>query len=249
MQNSTDGANSPIERTPSSFAGKVRDHARRVPAPIASLGIAAALTVAGVGTAFAAGPTPAPAQAPAAAPAAAPASAAVPAPASAPAPTGGPASTGGEAPDSPSVQDRIVKLAQPEVGTREHGDNCQKYSPQCVSWCGLFAMSMWEHAGVNVDHEQFAFTGNIYKQGQASGTAYDAQHLDQAKPGDVLLYGTGPDSSKTSKHVGLVESRSGNTVTMIEGNSGPGSKEVHRSVHQLDSGQYYGGVHPWGMRK
>jgi hypothetical protein len=244
MQNSTDGANSPIETTPNSFAGKIRHRARRLPAPLASLGAAAAITVAGVGTAFAAsGPAPAPAPAPAAAPAAAAVPAQAPAPSSAPAPTGG------AAPDSPAVQDRIVKLAQAEVGTREHGDNCQKYSPQCVSWCGLFATSMWEHAGVNVDHEQFAFTGNIYKQGQASGTAYDAQHLDQAKPGDVLLYGTGPDSPKTSKHVGLVESRSGNTVTMIEGNSGPGAKEVHRSVHQLGSGEYYGGVHPWDMRK
>jgi hypothetical protein len=36
---------------------------------------------------------------------------------------------------------------------------------------------------------------------------------------------------------------------MIEGNSGPGAKEVHRSVHQLGSGEYYGGVHPWDMRK
>jgi len=242
MQNSTDGANSPNGSTPNSLGRRILDRARRVPAPIASLGAAAVITVGGMGTAFAAsGPAPAPGQGPAPAPAAVPAAApagAVPAPAPSP-----------ETPDSPSVRDRIVKAAQPEVGTREQGENCQKYSSQCVSWCALFAMSMWEKAGINVDHEQFAFTGNVYKQGQANGTAFDAQHLDQAKPGDVLLYGTGPDSAKSSKHIGLVEHRDGNTVTMIEGNSGPGSKEVHRSVHQLDSGEYYGGVHPWDLRK
>lgn len=238
MQN-TDGAHSPTDATPTSFGRRAMNRARRVPTPVAALGAAAAVTIAGMTTAFAAeNPAPAQGPAPAAAHAAAPA-----------APMAAPAAPAAQQADSQAVQDRIVKSAQPEVGTKETGENCSKYSTQCASWCGLFAMWNWEKAGVNVDHEQFAFTGNIYKAGEAKGTAFDKDHLDQAKPGDVLLYGTGPDSSKSSKHTGLVESKQGNTVTMIEGNAGPGSKEVHRSVHELDPSKYYGGVHPWDMRQ
>ena len=243
MQNSTDGANSPTEgrSTPTSLGRRALGRARRIPTPVAALGAAAAVTVAGMTTAFAAeNPAPAPAPAPAVAPAAA-APMAGPAPEQAPAPAP-------QQSDSPAVRDRIVKTAEGELGTKETGDNCNKYSHQCASWCGLFATWAWEQAGVNVDHEQFAFTGNIYKAGQEKGTAFDKEHLDQAKPGDALIYGSGPESSKTSKHVGIVEHRDGNTVTMVEGNAGPGSTEVHRSVHQLDSGEYYGGVHPWEMR-
>ena len=53
MQNSTDGANSPNGSTPNSLGRRILDRARRVPAPIVSLGAAAVITVGGMGTAFA----------------------------------------------------------------------------------------------------------------------------------------------------------------------------------------------------
>ncbi|QGK72063.1 CHAP domain-containing protein [Allosaccharopolyspora coralli] len=147
---------------------------------------------------------------------------------------------------APSLPDRIISAAQPEIGTTETGgDNCQKYSGQCVSWCALFAMNMWQDAGVDVDPEQYAFTGNVYETGQEKGTAYDAENLDQAKPGDVLLFGTGPSSPSTSKHIGIVEKVDGNQVTTIEGNTGDNTDSVERKTHELSSETFYGGVSPW----
>lgn len=254
MQN-TDGTNSPPEdhssAKPTSFGRKVRDGARRVPTPLAVLGTAAALSVVAVTSAFTApepqnpGPAAAP-PAPAAAPVhpdgltPSPAAAARP---PAPAPAGLPPAPAPE--QSESVQDKIVKSARAEVGTKSTDDNCQKYSGQCVEWCGLFAMWTWQQAGVNVDPDQYAFTGNVYKAGEAKGTAYDSQHLDEAKPGDVVLYGTGPDSPSTSKHIGVVEKVEGETITTVEGNSSPKADRVARSEHTLSSNTFYGGVHPW----
>ena len=145
--------------------------------------------------------------------------------------------------DSPA--DKIVKIAQGEIGTKEHGDNCQKYSRQCVSWCSLFAMWTWEKAGVDVDNDKYAFTGDVYNTGKNKGTAYSSKNLKDAKPGDVLLFGTGPDSPSTSKHIGVVEKVDGDTVTTIEGNAGPSTDRVVREQHKLSAGTFYGGVHPW----
>ncbi len=156
-------------------------------------------------------------------------------------PTGPPAITA----KAGTVQQKIVTAARDELGTREVGDDCQKYSEQCVAWCALFATSMWEEAGVPVDSENFAFTGDVYTTGQAKGKSYDSGQLDQVRPGDVLLFGTGPQSPSTSKHVGVVEKVQGDTVTLIEGNTGDNPDRVMRKEHKLSPATFYGGVHPW----
>jgi hypothetical protein len=104
---------------------------------------------------------------------------------------------------------------------------------------------MWQQAGVNVNPEQFAFTGNVYTTGQEKGTAFDKEHLHEAKPGDVLLVGSGPGSAKTSKHIVIVESVQGDKITTIEGNSGPNSDQVAHKEHDLSGDTFYAGVHPW----
>ncbi|MHA6799332.1 CHAP domain-containing protein [Bounagaea algeriensis] len=140
------------------------------------------------------------------------------------------------------LRKRIVDNARAEIGTQESGDNVNPYSPQSVSWCALFTSQMWEDAGVDIDSEQYAFTGDLYNDGQQHGTAYGADQLQQAKPGDVLLFGSGPSSPSTSKHIGIVESVDGNTVTTIEGNA---DDSVMRKQHQLTPDTFYGGVAPW----
>lgn len=141
-----------------------------------------------------------------------------------------------------SMREKIVNSARAEIGTKETGENCQKYSPQCVSWCALFALSHWEKAGVQVDNEQFAFTGNVYQAGKEKGTAFEKEQLGTAKPGDVLLFGTGPSSPSTSKHIGVVEKVSGDKVTTIEGNA---DDQVQRKEHKLSPDTFYAGVRPW----
>lgn len=220
---------------------------QRIPRRATALGIAATMSAAAVTTALAAPGTGSEAQQAAQQPPAASKPAAQgPEPAQAPAPAA-PAAPKPEAKQATStVQDRIVDAARAELGTMETGgENCQKYSDQCVAWCALFATSMWESAGVDVENEDFAFTGNVYTTGQEKGTAYDSESLDQAKPGDVLLFGTGPSSPSTSSHIGVVEKVEGNTVTLIEGNAGDNTDSVVRKQHELSDATFYGGVHPW----
>ncbi|WP_438387715.1 CHAP domain-containing protein [Actinopolyspora saharensis] len=106
-------------------------------------------------------------------------------------------------------------------------------------------MSNWEKAGVNVDHEEFSFTGDVYATGQTKGTAYDSTQLDSAKPGDVLLFGTSPAIPDSSHHIGVVEKIQGEKVTLIEGNTGDNPDRVMSKTHELDENTFYGGVRSW----
>ncbi|ASU79067.1 CHAP domain-containing protein [Actinopolyspora erythraea] len=144
-----------------------------------------------------------------------------------------------------TVREEIVTAARAELGTEETGKNCHEYSEQCVPWCALFAMSTWERAGVDVEHEEFAFTGDVYTTGRIKGTAYGSARLEDVRPGDVLLFGSGPATPDSSHHIGVVEKIQGETVTLIEGNTGDNPDRVMRKRHELNENTFYGGVHPW----
>ncbi|WP_245779926.1 CHAP domain-containing protein [Actinopolyspora lacussalsi] len=144
-----------------------------------------------------------------------------------------------------TVREEIVTAARAELGTEETGKNCHVYSEQCVPWCALFAMSAWERAGVDVEPEEFSFTGDVYTTGQTEGTAYGSAQLEQARPGDVLLFGTGPATPDSSHHIGVVEKIQGEQVTLIEGNTGDNPDRVMRKTHELGENTFYGGVRPW----
>ncbi|MEV4315327.1 CHAP domain-containing protein [Actinocrispum sp. NPDC049592] len=134
----------------------------------------------------------------------------------------------------------ILDAARKELGTKENppGSNRNPYGPT-APWCSSFATAMWRKAGMNIP--LLPFTGAVYRWGQQHGKAYGRNQLNQAKPGDVLLFGTGPESPSTSKHIGIVEKVHGNHVTLIEGNSGD---QVRRNTHVLSPSTFYGGVHP-----
>ncbi|WP_210407918.1 CHAP domain-containing protein [Allokutzneria sp. NRRL B-24872] len=140
-----------------------------------------------------------------------------------------------------ALKDNIVKIANAEKGNGEkpNGSNCTKYSKKCVAWCALFATWVWRKAGVGID--KYAFTGDVYKWGKRKGKSYGKGNLKKATKGDVLLFGTGPSSTKTSTHIGIVKSVSGSSVTLIEGNSKNKVRQVKRT---LSSRTFYGGSHP-----
>ena len=136
------------------------------------------------------------------------------------------------------VANKIKKVARSQLGYHEGPGNQNKYGP-AEAWCALFATWVWRHSGVDIP--SIAFTGAVYTWGQQHHLAYDSHHLHDARPGDVLLFGSGPQSTSTSTHIGIVESVHGNQVTLIEGNS---SDRVQRVTHTLSSSTFYGGVHP-----
>ncbi|WP_372672861.1 CHAP domain-containing protein [Amycolatopsis kentuckyensis] len=134
----------------------------------------------------------------------------------------------------------IVHAARKELGTRENppGSNRNPYGPT-AAWCSSFATAMWRKAGVKIP--VLPFSGDVYHWGERNGHAYGKNALHEAKPGDVLIFGTGPQNTSTSTHIGIVEKVDGNRVTMIEGNSGDA---VRRNTHTLSASTFYGGVHP-----
>lgn len=136
----------------------------------------------------------------------------------------------------------ILGAARRNLGYQESGNNINKFGPPGQPWCSYFATDMWRKAGVNIPN--YGFTGDVYRWGQEHGKSYGANNLGQARPGDVLLFGTGPENTSTSTHIGIVERVEGNTVWTIEGNAGPGTNQVVRNKHTLSSATFYGGVHP-----
>jgi peptidoglycan DL-endopeptidase CwlO len=136
------------------------------------------------------------------------------------------------------VGNKIRKLAQSQLGYHEGPGNTNKYGPT-GPWCSNFATWVWHKSGVDIGI--LPFTGDVYHWGQEHGLAYGKHNLDAARPGDVLLFGSGPDSPTTSTHIGIVDSVHGDKVTLIEGNS---SDQVQRVTHTLSSSTFYGGVHP-----
>lgn len=136
------------------------------------------------------------------------------------------------------VRNKIKKVARSQLGYHEGPGNSNKYGP-AAAWCSSFATWVWRKSGVDIPI--LPFSGDVYTWGQHRGLAYNSDHLGQARPGDVLLFGTGPQNTGTSTHIGIVESVHGNTVTLIEGNS---SDRVQRVTHTLSAATFYGGVHP-----
>lgn len=144
-----------------------------------------------------------------------------------------------EAPKTKSgVRNKIKKIARGQLGYHEGPGNQNKYGPT-GPWCANFTTWVWRKSGVDIPI--LPFTGDVYDWGRDHGLAYGKNNLDAARPGDVLLFGTGPESPSTSTHIGIVESVNGDKVTLIEGNS---SDKVQRVTHTLSSSTFYGGVHP-----
>ena len=109
---------------------------------------------------------------------------------------------------------RVLSLAEQEIGYHDYGDWCTKFGP-CEAWCSLFVTWVWERAGVPVP--SLAFTGYLYDW--ASAWTYVRSPRDVPELGDVVLFGTGPESVYTSLHTGIVEGVYPGYLVTIEGDS------------------------------
>jgi hypothetical protein len=112
----------------------------------------------------------------------------------------------------------IVATATSQVNADPYtGYFCNPYGP-CEAWCSLFATWVWEQAGVPIP--SYAFTGDMYDWAQAHTTVLPPYAMPS--PGDAVLYGTGPWSTSSSVHVGLVmQVWPDGAVVTVEGDAGP----------------------------
>jgi hypothetical protein len=112
----------------------------------------------------------------------------------------------------------IVSIANSQVNADpDRGRFCNPYGP-CEEWCALFATWVWEQAGVPIP--AYPFTGNIYTWAAAHTGVLPPSAVPL--PGDDVLYGTGPFSTATSVHVGVVvQVWPDGAVVTVEGDAGP----------------------------
>ncbi|MFE2323019.1 peptidoglycan-binding protein [Streptomyces sp. NPDC059385] len=130
-------------------------------------------------------------------------------------------------PLSGSVRDKIIQAARSQIGVEEWGDNCNPYG-RCEAWCAHFASWAWEQAGINFHS---SFSGDFYYYGRDHGTLRTDLRNAAPKPGDVILFGSGPANTSTSVHVGVIEKDNGDgTVTTIEGNHNDRVERVTRRL-------------------
>lgn len=122
-------------------------------------------------------------------------------------------------------RNKFLQVARAEIGTKEPtGDDkyIKWYNSKCgtkfdmnVSWCCIFVSWCAEKAGIAKIVQPFAsctaMTNWFKKQG-----LFKERGKYTPKPGDIIMYDW--DKSGDSDHVGIVEKRSGNTLTVIEGN-------------------------------
>lgn len=135
---------------------------------------------------------------------------------------------------------RIVSTAWAEVG---QGHNPKYGGDPSWEWCSIFATWVWRQAGVPID--SLPFTGNVFYWGQARGLA--SWGHSGIRPGDVVLYGTGPSTPSTSTHIGVVvEVRSDGALTTVEGNFNNAVSRVGPRFPWQDTGfgPVYGFVRP-----
>jgi hypothetical protein len=112
----------------------------------------------------------------------------------------------------------IVSIANSQVNSDpDRGSFCNPYGP-CEEWCALFATWVWATAGVPIP--SYPFTGSIFDWAATHTGVLPANGTPV--PGDAVLYGTGPASTATSLHVGLVmQVWPDGAIVTIEGDAGP----------------------------
>ena len=146
-----------------------------------------------------------------------------------------------------TIRQRILSLADQEIGYHDHGYYCTKFGP-CETWCSLFVTWVWRQAGVPVP--SLAFTGYLYDWARASTYVLGPRRVPE--PGDAVLFGSGPWSVDTSLHTGVVEAVYPGYLVTIEGDSWHG---VRRYVVPLrdpelvgEPGPIYAYASPRGAR-
>ncbi|MBF6436471.1 CHAP domain-containing protein [Nocardia cyriacigeorgica] len=167
------------------------------------------------------------------APAAYSGSAGSPAPASAPAPTPW---TSAPSTGVPAI-DAAIRAAEGEFanGVRETSPNHvnRPYNiPGDLAWCASFTDWAWTQGGMDVNWTNKNLVSAVWSDARRWGWGRDG-NISEARPGDMIVWGH-------QNHIGLVVARSGNTVTVVEGNAG---NAVQRNTYSLDRG-FAGVIHP-----
>lgn len=135
--------------------------------------------------------------------------------------------TGGASGDG--TASAFVSVAAGEVGVSESpaGSNKQKYGKaqgqDGVAWCALFVGWCATQSGADIPHGWAAVSS--YEQHYRSLGKYHAARSCTPRPGWLMI--------QSGRHIGIVESASGGSVTCIEGNYSNRVARVTRSLGEV----------------
>lgn len=135
------------------------------------------------------------------------------------------------------MRNKIVSVAQAELGYKEQGNNQTKYGEwygMQDEWCNIFVSWCAAQAGISEDIiPKMAYVPSTanwfdqkgqYKNSKANGGNYIPQK------GDIVLFDY--NHNTTSDHIGIVEKVEGQTLYTIEGNK---NNQVQRCTYDLGS--------------
>ena len=128
--------------------------------------------------------------------------------------------------------EKIVAIAQKEVGYKEGPNNSNKYSDinGTAGWCAVFSSWVYKQAGYL----------NVLDAGPVSLVEDHPRYLtkdtpngdaNKIKPGDIFWMSSSESASGT--HSGIVKSVNGNEVNTIEGNVSDSVGERKRDISQI----------------
>jgi hypothetical protein len=119
----------------------------------------------------------------------------------------------------PGAHRDIVRIAVSQLGPSRRGGNyCSPYGP-CEEWCALFATWVWESAGIDIP--RYPFVGSVYYWAKRHTRVLPV--TAKPVPGDLVLYGSGPQNAYTSPHMGVVaQVWPDGAIDTVEGDAGPG---------------------------
>lgn len=133
----------------------------------------------------------------------------------------------------------FVATAEKEVGTRETGNNNQKYGKWAgnngAAWCAYFvAWCANKTFGNNKIIPKYGMAHDvIHNMVKSCGGKWINKSSSAIKPGDLFV--TDHNHNGTADHIGIIQKVSGNNVKTIEGNAGPATDRVVNGTRSISS--------------
>lgn len=138
-----------------------------------------------------------------------------------------------------TTADEVLAFSRTQLGECEHpmGSNCCKYNDWfgagCVPWCAVFISWVYFHIDPSLIHNlKTYYSGDFITMGRKYGL-----EIFTPLPGCIAVMDYGDQG--ITDHVGLVESISGDYMTLIEGNHNDRVEKVVRRWQGKQSTQFW----------
>ena len=143
----------------------------------------------------------------------------------------------GALPLSSDTGERIGEIARGFLGKDARRQSFAGFQPPStqLAWCGWFSTNVWRIAGLPI--ETSSFSGYHYTWAEQNRTLFkDVGSAPRGRTppvGSALMYGSGPQSTRTSLHVNLVDTVNPDGTFMITGGNQDSSRVTRQGPCRL----------------